>query len=125
MALQAAIAALHCSASRSEDTDWAQIVGFYELLERIQPSPVVLLNRAAAVAMAEGPSAALAIIDAPGATEDLENYHLLHAVRADLFRRMGNAGEAWESYERALSLVKNDSERRFLQRRQRGLALPE
>ena len=121
MAIQAAIASLHCQAARPEDTDWAQIVGLYQLLERLQPSPVVLLNRAAAVAMRDGPRAALAIIDAPGATGDLENYHLLHAVRADLLRRLGQTPEAAQSYARALALATNDSERRFLQRRLREL----
>lgn len=116
-AIQAAIASLHCQAERAEHTDWRQIVSLYNLLEQLQPSPVVLLNRAVAVAMIDGPAAALAIIDAPNATSDLDNYHLLHAVRADLFRRMGASEEAAESYRRALALVTNDSERRFLHRR--------
>ena len=118
-AIQAAIAAQHCQAARAEETDWAQIVRLYDLLERLQPSPVVSLNRAVAVALAEGPRQALAIIDGLAATSDLDNYHLLHAARADLLRRMGSAAEAEKSYQRALSLVTNDSERRYLERRLR------
>src|SRR5213594_4151269 len=90
-ALQAAIAALHCQAARAEDTDWPQIVRLYDVLERVQPSPVVSLNRAAAVAMADGPRPALALIDALAAAGDLDRYHLLHAARADLLRRLGSA----------------------------------
>jgi RNA polymerase sigma-70 factor, ECF subfamily len=119
-ALQAAIAALHCRASRFKDTDWPSILGLYDQLERLQPSPIVSLNRAVAVAMVEGPQPALAIIDALAAG-DLKNYHLLHAARADLLRRMGSAEEAASSYRRALALVTNDSERRFLERRLREL----
>ncbi len=118
-ALQAAIAALHCQAARSEETDWPQIVRLYDLLERLQPSPVVSLNRAAAVAMADGPRPALALIDALAAEGDLDAYHLLHAARADLLRRVGSWEEAAKSYARALTLVTNDSERRFLERRLR------
>ena len=118
-ALQAAIAAQHCQAARAEDTDWPQIVRLYDLLERLQPSPVVSLNRAVAVAMAEGPHPALAIIDALAAAGDLDNYHLLHATRADLLRRVGSPKEAADSYARALALAVNDSERRFLERRLR------
>lgn len=117
LALQAAIAALHCQAVRPQDTDWRQIVRLYDLLQHIQPSPVVLLNRAVAVAMVDGPEAALALIDTSEVTRDLANYHLLHAVRADLLRRIGSFNEAAESYRCALSLATNDSERRFLQRR--------
>jgi RNA polymerase sigma-70 factor (ECF subfamily) len=113
--LQAAIAALHCQAARAEETDWRQIVGIYDLLERLQPSPIVSLNRAAAVAMADGPQAGLALMDA--LTAELDSYHLLHAARADLLRRAGSLTEAAQSYERALALVTNDSERRFLKRR--------
>src|SRR5438552_2450561 len=116
-ALQAAIAALHCQATRVEDTDWPQIVRLYELLERQQPSPIVSLNRAAAVAMADGPRPALALIDALAAGGELDRYHLLHAARADLPRRLGSAGDAAKSYARALALVTNDAERRFLERR--------
>jgi len=118
-AAQAAIAAAHCQAARPEDTDWRRIVQLYDLLERLQPSPVVSLNRAVAVAMVEGPAAALGIINGLAAGSDLENYHLLHAARADLLRRSGSSAEAVKSYERALALATNDSERRFLTRRLR------
>jgi RNA polymerase sigma-70 factor, ECF subfamily len=118
-AVQAAIAALHCRAKRAQDTDWPQIVRLYDLLERVQPSPIVSLNRAVAVAMVDGPQPALALIDALAATGDLDGYHLLHAARADLLRRAGSLSEAAESYTRALALVTNDSERRFLERRLR------
>jgi RNA polymerase sigma-70 factor, ECF subfamily len=120
-ALQAAIAALHCQAERPGETDWPQIVRLYDVLARLQPSPVVSLNRAVAVAMAEGPQQGLALIDALAAAGELDNYHLLHAARADLLRRIGSSGEAAESYRRALALVSNDSERRFLERRLREL----
>src|SRR5947209_9029427 len=118
-ALQAAVAALHCEAARAEDTDWPQIVRLYALLERLQPSPIVSLNRAAAVAMVDGPRPALTLIDALAAAGDLDRYHLLHAARADLLRRLGSAEEAAKSYARALALVTNDAERRFLARRLR------
>jgi RNA polymerase sigma-70 factor (ECF subfamily) len=123
-ALQAAIAALHCQAARPEDTDWAQIVQLYDRLERLQPSPIVSLNRAVAVAMADGAQPALTIIDALAATGELDDYHLLHAARADLLRRVGSTGEAAKSYARALALVTNDSERRFLERRLREVQPP-
>jgi RNA polymerase sigma-70 factor, ECF subfamily len=116
-ALQAAIAALHCQAARAEDTDWPQIVRLYDLLESLDPSPIVSLNRAVAVAMADGPQVALALIDELAA--DLDGYHLLHAARADLLRRVGSSAEAAKSYGRALALVTNESERRFLERRLR------
>jgi RNA polymerase sigma-70 factor, ECF subfamily len=115
--LQAAIAAVHCQAARVEDTDWPQIVGLYDALERLQPSPVVALNRAVAIAMMEGPRTGLAIIDGLAADSDLDNYHLLHAARADLLRRIGSSEEAAKSYRRALALVTNESERRYLDRR--------
>jgi len=118
-ALQAAIAAEHCKAARAEDTDWRQIVRFYDVLERVQPSPIVSLNRAVAVAMVDGPRPALALIEALAATGDLDEYHLLHAARADLLRRIGSTKEAAKSYESALALVTNESERRFLERRLR------
>jgi RNA polymerase sigma-70 factor (ECF subfamily) len=117
--IQAAIAAMHCRALRPEVTDWREIVRLYGLLERIQPSPVVTLNRAVAVSMADGPEAALALVDRIAAEGELDQYHRLHAVRADLFRRMGSYAQAAESYRRALDLVTNDSERRFLERRLR------
>jgi RNA polymerase sigma-70 factor (ECF subfamily) len=120
-ALQAAIAALHCQAARAEDTDWPQIVRLYDVLERLQPSPIVSLNRAVAVAMADGPGQGLALMDALAATGELENYHLLHAARADLLRRIGSSAEAAKSYTRALALASNESERRFLERRLREL----
>lgn len=116
-AIQAAIAAAHCRARRAEETNWSEIVGLYDLLARVQPSPVVSLNRAVAVAMVEGPEAALKLIDAVAADGKLDDYHLLHAARADLLRRLGSFETAAKSYRRALSLVTNDSERRFLKRR--------
>jgi RNA polymerase sigma-70 factor (ECF subfamily) len=119
LALQAAIAAVHCRAARSEDTDWPGIVRLYDLLQRLQPSPIVSLNRAVAVAMVEGPRPALALIDVLAATGDLNDYHLLHAARADLLRRLGSLLEAAESYRRALALVTNDRERRYIERRLR------
>ena len=115
--LQAAIAALHCQAARAEDTDWPQILRLYDRLEKLQPSPIISLNRAVAVAMVEGPQAGLALIDLLSA--DLASYHLLHAARADLLRRLGSDEEAAKNYERALELVTNESERRFLERRLR------
>jgi len=118
-AVQAAIAAVHCQAARAEDTNWKRIVRLYDLLGQVQPSPVVSLNRAVAVAMAEGPQPALVLIDALASSNDLENYHLLHAARADLHRRLGSSAEAAKSYRKALALVTNDSERRFLERRLR------
>jgi len=116
-AVQAAIAAVHCRAARAEDTDWAQIVSLYDMLQRLQPSPVVELNRAVAVAMVQGHRTGLEIIDGIAATNDLENYHLLHAARADLLRRLAAFPEAGKSYRRALELATNESERRYLQRR--------
>jgi RNA polymerase sigma-70 factor (ECF subfamily) len=123
-AVQAAIAALHCQAARPEDADWPQILQLYDLLERLQPSPIVSLNRAVAVAMTEGPQRALALIDALAAAGDLDSYHLLHAARADMLRRLGSPTEAAKSYARALALVTNDSERRFLERRMREVQTP-
>jgi RNA polymerase sigma-70 factor (ECF subfamily) len=116
-ALQAAIAALHCTARRADETDWPQIVRLYDALQQAQPSPVVALNRAVAVAMVQGPAPALALIDELSRENDLDEYHLLHAARADLFRRMGEHGHAAASYRRALELVSNQSERRYLERR--------
>ena len=117
--LQAAIAAEHCRAHAAEDTDWREIVRLYGLLAQVQRSPIVALNRAVAVAMVEGPPRGLDLIDNLAAAGDLENYHLLHAARADLLRRSGLAVEATQSYERALELATNESERRFLERRLR------
>jgi RNA polymerase sigma-70 factor (ECF subfamily) len=121
-ALQAAIAAVHCRAARPEDTDWSQIVRLYDRLERLEPSPVVSLNRAAAVAMVDGPRAALVLVDGLAAGGELERYHLLHAARADLLRRLGSLKEAAKSYAQALALVTNDAERRFLERRLREVS---
>ncbi|HEU5195132.1 MAG TPA: RNA polymerase sigma factor [Methylomirabilota bacterium] len=121
-ALQAAISALHCQAKRAEDTDWPQIVRLYDLLERVQPSPIVSLNRAIAVAMVEGPRPALKLID--GLAEELDRYHLLHVARADMLRRLGAPAESAKSYKRALELVTNDAERRFLERRLHDVQLP-
>ena len=123
-AVQAAIAALHCQAARAEDTDWPQILRLYDLLERLQPSPIVSLNRAVAVAMVEGPEAALELIDAVAAGGDLDEYHLLHAARADLLRRAGLPAAAAASYARALELATNESERRFLERRLKEVQSP-
>lgn len=116
-ALQAAIAAQHCQATRAEDTDWSQIVRLYDLLVRVQPSPIVSLNRAVAVAMLDGPTSGLALIDEVAASGELDSYHLLHAARADLLRRLGLPTDAAKSYTRALALVTNESERRYLARR--------
>ncbi|HVF24096.1 MAG TPA: RNA polymerase sigma factor [Pyrinomonadaceae bacterium] len=118
-ALEAAIAAEHCKAARPEDTDWPRIVTLYDLLYQLLPSPVVALNRAVAIAMAHGPQTGLAIIDELAESGELDEYHLLHAARADMLRRLGANAEAAESYEVALELASNDSERRFLERRLR------
>ncbi|HEU5072866.1 MAG TPA: RNA polymerase sigma factor [Polyangiaceae bacterium] len=115
--LQAAIAAVHGKALRKEATDWRAIVGFYERLETIDPSPIVTLNRAVAVALVDGPAAALAIVDRLSVEGALDAYHLLHAARADFARRLGDFALAERSYLRALELVGNASERRFLERR--------
>jgi RNA polymerase sigma-70 factor, ECF subfamily len=115
--LQAAIAAVHADAPNAAATDWAQIAGLYELLVRVEPSPVVELNRAVAVAMRDGPAAGLALIDAILARGDLTDYHLAHAARADLCRRLGRRTEARVSYGRALTLARQEPERRFLERR--------
>jgi RNA polymerase sigma-70 factor (ECF subfamily) len=116
-ALQAAIAALHARARRAEDTDWAQIARLYDALLQKRPSPVVELNRAAAIAMAEGPSNGLALIDMLEAKGELAGYHLLPAARADLLRRQGRWSDAADAYRQALALVANDPERRYLRRR--------
>jgi len=119
--IQAAIAAVHAQAPHAAATDWAQIVGLYDVLLRANPSPVVELNRAVAVAMRDGPSAGLTLVDAILARGDLRNYHLAHAARADLYRRVGRTAEARASYERALALSQQEPERRFLERRLREL----
>jgi RNA polymerase sigma-70 factor (ECF subfamily) len=115
--LQAAIAAVHASAPSPQETDWPKIAALYGELHRHQPTPVVELNRAVAVAMAEGPAAGLRIIDEIEASGALDNYHLLHAARADLHRRNNNRGEAAAAYEQALSLCTNDVESAYLRRR--------
>ncbi len=116
-ALQAAIAALHAEAPDAASTDWAQISALYDVLMRVDPSPVVELNRAAAIAMRDGPAAGLTLIDALIARDALAQYYLLHAMRADLCRRLGNIADARASYERALALTSQGPERRFLERR--------
>ena len=115
--LQAAIAAVHAEAPHAAATDWAQIVGLYDVLLRADPSPVVELNRAAAVAMRDGPGAGLALVDGILERGDLEDYHLAHSARADLCRRLGRTGEARASYRRALELTRQEPERRFLEGR--------
>jgi RNA polymerase sigma-70 factor (ECF subfamily) len=115
--IQAAIAAAHAQAPSAPTTDWAQIVALYDLLLQAHPSPVVELNRAVAVAMSDGPLAGLNLINEIFAQGDLENYHLAHAARADLCRRLGQTAEARTSYERALRLTQQEPERRFLRRR--------
>ena len=117
--VQAAIAAVHCRAARAEDTDWEQIVGFYDELQRLQPSPVVSLNRAVAIAMRDGPGTGLVLIDELAEANDLDGYHLLYAARADLLRRLGLGEQAAKDYRRALELATNESERRYLERRLR------
>jgi RNA polymerase sigma-70 factor (ECF subfamily) len=116
-ALQAAIAAVHAEAGDAASTDWRQIVGLYDVLMRLEPSPVVELNRAVAVAMRDGPAAGLALVDAILARGDLTEYHLAHSARADLLRRLGRSAEAIAAYERALTLVTQEPERRFIARR--------
>jgi RNA polymerase sigma-70 factor (ECF subfamily) len=116
-AVQAAIAAVHAQAPDSASTDWEQIVGLYELLMRIEPSPIVELNRAVAMAMRSGPQVGLALIDAILSRGELADYRLAHAARADLHRRLGHRTEAKAAYERALALTKQGPEQRFLQRR--------
>jgi RNA polymerase sigma-70 factor, ECF subfamily len=115
--LQAAISAVHAEAADAKSTDWAQIVGLYDALARIEPSPVVQLNRAVAVAMREGPAAGLALVDALLAQGGLADYHLAHAARAELCRRLGRKAEARASYARALALARQEPERRFLAKR--------
>jgi RNA polymerase sigma-70 factor (ECF subfamily) len=119
--LQAAIAAVHAQAPAPAATDWPQIVALYEILARLEPSPVVELNRAVAVAMRDGPAAGLALVDAILARGDLTDYHLAHSARADLCRRLGRMDDARASYERALALTLQGPERRFLERRLNGL----
>jgi RNA polymerase sigma-70 factor, ECF subfamily len=119
--LQAAIAAVHAQAESVAATDWRQIVALYSQLVRIQPSPVVYLNRAVAIAMCDGPQAGLAHIDAILERGELANYYLAHSARADMYRRLGRAAEARSSYEKALALTQQEPERQFLQERIRQL----
>lgn len=121
--VQAAIAAVHAEASSTKATDWAQIVGLYDLLAQADPSPVIALNRAVAVAMRDGPAAGLALIDGLLAGGELAEYHLAHSARADFLRRLGRGAEAAEAYRKALSLARQEPERRFLERRLEELAL--
>ncbi len=122
--LQAAIAAVHAEAERASATDWTQIVGLYDVLLRADPSPVVELNRAAAMAMRDGPEAGLLLVDALLARGELLDYHLAHSARADLCRRLGRVGEARAAYERALGLARQEPERRFLEQRLLELGNP-
>jgi RNA polymerase sigma-70 factor (ECF subfamily) len=122
--VQAAIAAVHASALSPVATDWPQICALYDALLRMRPSPVVELNRAAAVAMRDGPAAGLALMDDLRPEGLLDGYHLYHSARADLLRRLGRASEAAEAYRRALQTVTNPTERRFLERRLREVADP-
>ncbi len=116
-AIQAAIAAVHANASNAEATDWSEIVGLYDVLLRVDPSPVIELNRAVAVAMRDGPSAGLALIDAILARGDLQDYRLAHAAQADMYRRLERPEQARDAYTRALALTRQEPERRFLERR--------
>ena len=120
--LQAAIAAVHAEAPTAAATDWRQIAGLYDVLLRADPSPIVELNRAAAIAMHDGPAAGLALVDAILARGELTDYALAHAARADLCRRLGRADDARASYERALALTRQEPQRRFLERRIAALA---
>ena len=115
--LQAAIAAVHAEAPNVAETDWAQIVALYDLLMRANPSPIVALNRAVAVALRDGPAKGLELVDALLEGGELADYHLAHAARADLCRRLGKSSEARASYEQALALTKLEPERRFLENR--------
>jgi RNA polymerase sigma-70 factor, ECF subfamily len=120
--LQAAISAVHAEAPDAAATDWDQIVGLYDVLALADPSPVIELNRAVAVALRDGPQAGLDLVDGILSRGDLADYHLAHAARADLCRRLGKTAEARAAYERALSLTRQEPERRFLERRLAGLA---
>lgn len=115
--LQAAIAAVHAQAKHAEATDWDQIVGLYEVLFRLDPSPIVELNRAVAIAMRDGPHAGLELIDKLISSGDLEDYNLIYAARADLCRRLGKKREARDAYKQALKLSRQEPERRFYERR--------
>jgi RNA polymerase sigma-70 factor (ECF subfamily) len=123
--LQAAITAVHAEAQDAASTDWSEIVGLYRVLLRVDPSPVVELNHAVAVAMLEGPEAGLRLIDAILARGELGDYHLAHSAQADLNRRLGRIDAARAAYERALNLVRQEPERRFIERRLAEMATPE
>lgn len=120
--LQAAIAALHATAPGTDETDWSQIVALYDVLVRVEPSPVVALNRAAALGMRDGPQAGLDAIDAVISAGGVEHYHLAHAARADMLRRLGRLDDAAQAYHRALGLARQPAERRFLETRLREIA---
>jgi RNA polymerase sigma-70 factor (ECF subfamily) len=115
--IQAAISAVHAAATTPAETDWAQIVALYDLLLRTSRSPIVELNRAVAVAMRDGPAAGLDLINDILARGDLADYHLAHAARADLCRRLGRSVDARAAYEQAMALARQEPERRFLERR--------
>jgi RNA polymerase sigma-70 factor (ECF subfamily) len=115
--IQAAIATVHADAPTPAATDWARIVGLYDLLVAADPSPVIELNRAVAVAMRDGPSAGLALIDTILARGELADYYLAHSARAELCRRLGRTADARASYQRALALTRQEPEQRFLERR--------
>ena len=123
--LQAAIAAVHAEAETAEATDWRQIVALYDVLLRADASPVIALNRAVAVAMRDAAAAGLALIDEILARGDLDDYQFAHAARADLCRRLGRIDDARASYVRALELVKQEPERRFLEQRLEELSAPQ
>jgi len=116
-AIQAALSAVHADAATARETDWNQIVLLYDLLLRFGPSPVIELNRAVAIAVRDGPAAGLELVDALLARGDLADYHLAHATRADLCRRLGRTEDARAAYQVALSLAQQDPERRFLAKR--------
>jgi len=122
--IQAAIAALHADAPTAAETDWAEIVALYDVLLRADPSPVIELNRAVAVAMRDGPAEGLSLIEAILNRGDLTDYRLAHAARAELCRRLGKTSEAHAAYERALALTRQEPERRFLERRLAELSIP-
>jgi len=115
--IQAAISAVHAEAGDAASTDWAEIVGLYDLLFALEPSPVIELNRAVAVAMRDGPAAGLVLVDAILARGELADYRLAHAARADLCRRLGKIDDAREAYARTLALTRQEPERRFIERR--------
>ncbi len=119
--IQAAIAAVHAEAPTADETDWAQIVGLYDVLLRVEPSPVIELNRAVAVAMRDGPEEGLKLIDAILERGELSDYHLIYSARADMCRRLGRTEEARESYRRALDLTQQEPERNFIERRMEEL----